>query len=103
LFGLVLGSLLVAVVIALIAAKKGRPALLWLCYGLLIWPVALIHVLLISSTPMAQAAKYGRVPCPFCAEMIWPQARVCPHCRRDLPRDANAPIIDGDAQANNSG
>ena len=27
----------------------------------------------------------GRQPCPFCAEMILPEAKVCPHCRRDLP------------------
>ena len=27
----------------------------------------------------------GRVPCPFCAEPILPAAKVCPHCRRDLP------------------
>ncbi len=27
----------------------------------------------------------GRVPCPFCAEAILPAAKVCPHCRRDLP------------------
>ncbi len=27
----------------------------------------------------------GRVPCPFCAEAILPAAKVCPHCRRELP------------------
>jgi len=27
----------------------------------------------------------GRVPCPYCAEAILPAAKVCPHCRRDLP------------------
>jgi hypothetical protein len=27
----------------------------------------------------------GRVACPFCAEAILPAAKVCPHCRRDLP------------------
>jgi hypothetical protein len=23
----------------------------------------------------------GRVPCPECAEAVWPQARKCPYCR----------------------
>jgi hypothetical protein len=27
-----------------------------------------------------------RVPCPFCAEFIRPQAIVCMHCHRDLPQ-----------------
>lgn len=32
----------------------------------------------------------SRVPCPFCAEAILPAAKVCPHCRRDLPESFTA-------------
>ena len=27
----------------------------------------------------------GRKPCPYCAEWIRPQAKICPHCGRELP------------------
>ncbi len=27
----------------------------------------------------------GRVPCPFCAELILPEAKVCRFCGRELP------------------
>jgi len=26
----------------------------------------------------------GRVPCPYCAEMILPAAKICPFCKSDL-------------------
>jgi hypothetical protein len=29
-------------------------------------------------------ANDGRIPCPFCAERIMPEAKVCPHCQREL-------------------
>jgi T4 superinfection immunity protein len=32
----------------------------------------------------------GRVPCPYCAEAILPAAKVCPHCRKDLPESFTA-------------
>jgi len=37
----------------------------------------------------------GRVPCPYCAEAILPAAKVCPHCRRDLPDSFAAAQIAG--------
>src|SRR5262249_53703455 len=32
--------------------------------------------------------EHIRVACPFCAEDVRPEARVCPHCRSDLARTA---------------
>lgn len=29
----------------------------------------------------------GRVPCPHCAEMILPQARLCPNCRSTIAKE----------------
>lgn len=75
------------VIVALIANSKGRSGLGWFLYAFLIWPVALVHILLVGRTPegeMKKALSEGRVPCPHCKEMIKKEAHVCPHCRRDL-------------------
>ena len=79
--------LLLGIVVALIARSKGRSGLGWFLYGFLIWPVALVHILLVARTAEAEekrARSSGRVACPHGAEFIKPQARVCPHCRQSL-------------------
>lgn len=37
-----------------------------------------------SASRMANSAKGRTKECPFCAEMIKPQAKVCIHCGRDV-------------------
>jgi hypothetical protein len=55
--------------------------------GALIWALADAPM-----TPIPLVAPSERVPCPFCAEAILPEAKVCPFCRHDLPeRWAPAP------------
>ena len=79
--------LIMGIVVAILAASKGRGWPLWLLYGFVIWPVALVHALVMAPTPEAReerARRQGLVKCPHCAEMIEPDARVCPHCQRDL-------------------
>lgn len=83
--------IIIGVIVALISTSKGRSGCGWFLYGLLLWPVALVHVLLVPPRPVAvdaRARAEGRVPCPYCAEMIRPEARVCPHCQRDLEQPA---------------
>jgi len=79
--------ILLGIVVALVARSKGRSGFGWFLYGFLIWPVALVHILLVARTAEAEekrARSSGRVACPHCAEFIKPQARVCPHCRQSL-------------------
>lgn len=45
--GLVLGAV-ISLIPAAIARRKGYSFIGWWCYGLLIWPVAIPHVLLIK-------------------------------------------------------
>ena len=28
--------------------------------------------------------SHGRIPCPHCAELIMPAAKICPFCKSDL-------------------
>ena len=63
-----------ALIPAVIAAKKGRSFFLWYCYGYVLWIIALVHAI------MSEPAY----TCRSCAEAIKPQAKVCPHCQRDL-------------------
>jgi hypothetical protein len=64
----------IAAIPAAIAQSKGHSFFAWWIYGVLLWIVALIH-----STVIAPVRK-----CPYCAEGIKPEAKVCPHCQRDL-------------------
>lgn len=85
--------LVMTVIVAVVAGVKGRNIAGWTLYGLLLPPVALVHVLVTGRSEAAEerrAAAAGRVACPHCAEMIKPQAKVCPFCRRDVPQTAQA-------------
>ena len=81
--------LAMSVVPALIASKKGHSFIGWWLYGVLLWPIALVHSLVISDSatvsPDRGLAKGTRQPCPFCAEPIRVGAVVCRYCGRDLP------------------
>lgn len=63
---------------------------------LFLWPVALVHVLMTpGNVAKAEARKIEKNEsrrCPFCAELIRPEAIVCRFCSRDLPeRPTSAP------------
>jgi hypothetical protein len=79
---------LLGLIPAMIARGKGRRFALWWVYGFLLFIVALPHALLLKPNVKQieeQQAAQGLRKCPFCAEMIKPDARVCRYCGRDLP------------------
>ena len=79
--------IVIPLAVGLVANSRGRSFIGWFRYALLIWPVALIHLLLVGRTEKGwerKARVEGRARCPHCAEFIQRQARVCPHCRKDV-------------------
>jgi Putative heavy-metal-binding len=45
----------------------------------------------LTATGTAVVAESDERKCPFCAEMVKREAKVCRHCGRDLPADDTSP------------
>jgi hypothetical protein len=72
---------------ALIGQRKGRTgegAVLGLILGPIGW-------LVVALGPDYKTAQESR-KCPFCAELVKKEAKVCKHCGRDLPGGTNAAV-----------
>jgi len=82
---LLLGWALLGLLPAAIAYVRGLPFITWWLYGVLIWPVALIHVFFAKPGSVTIAVRAQERACPHCAETVRPEANVCKHCGRDLP------------------
>jgi hypothetical protein len=81
-------AVLIGLIPAMVARSKGRDFVPWWIYGSLLFIVALPHALLLKpelKQVEQQQAAQGLKKCPFCAEMIKPDAKVCRYCSRDLP------------------
>jgi hypothetical protein len=76
---LIIGILL-GLIPAMVAQKKGHSLVAWWVYGSLLFLIALPHALLLKPETKQveqQQAAPGFKKCPFCAEMIKPDAKAC--------------------------
>jgi hypothetical protein len=75
-----------SIAVGFLAQSKGRSGAGWFVLAILISPLlAGLLALLLPPNRLEAAAREGRVPCRYCAELIRREAIVCPHCRKDVP------------------
>lgn len=84
-----IGSWLVlAIVVAIVAAARGRSGFGWFFIALLISPIIsfIVLALLGRTAEPASPEPFRRMRrCPFCAEDILAEAVRCKHCGSDIP------------------
>jgi hypothetical protein len=75
---------IVGLIPGFIAYKKGRNFLNWWMYGHLLFIVAFPHALLLRETENSLINRGILKNCPYCAEVVKKEAKVCKHCGNQL-------------------
>lgn len=86
---IVIAAVLLGLIPAIIAQKKGEVFIIWWIYGSLLFIVALVHAILMK--PNKQAIEQDKISngmrkCQYCAEFIMQEAIKCKHCGSDVPQ-----------------
>lgn len=90
-FPFIILVIILGAIVAVIADNKGKNPILWFFYGALIFIVAFIHVL--ATAPNQEVLEQRKLDagdkkrCPFCAEVINKDAKICRFCKKELLDD----------------
>lgn len=89
--------LMFSALVGVFASKRGRSGFGWFLIALILSP--LIAAILLALIPPNIAHIESRElrtgtsrKCPFCAELVRAEARVCKHCGRDLESGISSPV-----------
>lgn len=87
-----------------IARAKGRDPTAGCLWGVFLGPIGWLIVAL-SEDQSDKVAPDGRPlrKCPYCAEMVLAEARICKHCHKDLPQLVFAPAAPPDPKPTQAG
>jgi hypothetical protein len=75
--------LALAIIVAILASKRGRSGILWFLISVVISPlIAGLLVLVLSNQSLGnkQITVKTHKKCPDCAEFVMRDAKVCKHC-----------------------
>jgi energy-coupling factor transporter transmembrane protein EcfT len=90
---------IIAILVGVYAAKRGRSGFGWFLLSVLISPI-LAFLILLAVGENREKAEQIKInsgdykKCPYCAELIKPEAIVCKHCGRELSESLQADLID---------
>ena len=81
---------ILAILVGVYASSKGRSGIGFFLIAILLSPLIGFIIALIvdpvQASVEARALETGDVKkCPYCAELVKSEAKVCKHCHKDIP------------------
>jgi hypothetical protein len=75
----------ISMIIANWASEKGHSYGAWFAVSFLLSPILAALVLLVLPTKPGEGNKEKYRKCPQCADTVLAEAKICKHCRSELP------------------